>query len=430
MKEHRAQDGETSRHSPEGTSARIPGRSTLTSSLEPAAPSAPAPVSRLQLKLAAPSAMSAQSFIDAIASSAVQLKSTPSAASPEQVHQAAAAGIQGAGESLPHLDKIQASFGPQHDMSGVVAHVGGPAGNAAGSIGASAYATGNHVAFAQAPDLHTAAHEAAHVVQQQQGVQLYGGIGASGDAYEQHADAVADRVIAGESAADLLGASASSAGHGAAVQKKDGKVTYSGTAGSGKVTARENDLDPSDRTNTNYSLEYAGADADKAHWLQFVNFTMWADEPTGKVYYTGSVDTSSGNKPFSTDKVTNWSVDGGSSSDPYYEATGSNVRDPKKSTKIFDMPGGASIESFAAKLVKDKAPKATKVTFVAAFDTYLVVDNKSIHHVVWSATTEYDPAKKTSAAISYGTGAAGAVVGLPKNLKKVLDTEHAGNKIT
>mgnify|MGYP002064701929 CR=1 FL=1 len=32
-------------------------------------------------------------------------------------------------------------------------------------MGAKAYATGNHVAFQQQPDLHTAAHEAAHVVQ-------------------------------------------------------------------------------------------------------------------------------------------------------------------------------------------------------------------------------------------------------------------------
>ena len=48
-------------------------------------------------------------------------------------------------------------------------------------------------------------------------------------------------------------------------------------------------------TQTNYSLEYAGKDADKAHWLQFVNRTMYANEPgTGRVYHTGSVRTSSG----------------------------------------------------------------------------------------------------------------------------------------
>ncbi len=72
-------------------------------------------------------------------------------------------------------------------------------------MGASAYATGNQVAFAGQPDLHTAAHEAAHFVQQRQGVQLYGGVGVVGDVYERQADAVADAVVAGKSAAGLLG---------------------------------------------------------------------------------------------------------------------------------------------------------------------------------------------------------------------------------
>jgi hypothetical protein len=52
--------------------------------------------------------------------------------------------------------------------------------------------------------LHTAAHEAAHVIQQRHGVQLLGGVGEVGDRYERNADAVADRVVAGRSASDLL----------------------------------------------------------------------------------------------------------------------------------------------------------------------------------------------------------------------------------
>lgn len=71
-------------------------------------------------------------------------------------------------------------------------------------MNAEAYATGNHVAFGAVPSLHTAAHEAAHVMQQRSGVQLLGGVGVAGDAHEQNADAVADRVVAGQSAADLL----------------------------------------------------------------------------------------------------------------------------------------------------------------------------------------------------------------------------------
>src|SRR6185295_5830943 len=45
------------------------------------------------------------------------------------------------------------------------------------------------------------------------GVQLKGGVGQAGDAYERHADAVADKVVAGESAEPLL---STMAGHGGA----------------------------------------------------------------------------------------------------------------------------------------------------------------------------------------------------------------------
>jgi hypothetical protein len=122
------------------------------------------------------------------------------------VHQAAAAGVAGGGGPLPHLDRIQAAFGPMHDVTGTGAHIGGSAASAADQIGARAYATGNQVAFREAPDLHTAAHEAAHVVQQRGGVQLKGGVGSEGDPHERHADAVADKVVRGESAGDLLAA--------------------------------------------------------------------------------------------------------------------------------------------------------------------------------------------------------------------------------
>jgi hypothetical protein len=145
-----------------------------------------------------------------------------SGAEGEQVHDAAARGIAGPATSLPFADQIQASFGTRHDVSSIQAHVGGPATEATTAMGASAYATGNHAVFAGAPDLHTAAHEAAHVVQQAHGVNLYGGVGQAGDSYERHADAVADRVVAGQSSADLLDG-ITSGGHGpaaATVQRK------------------------------------------------------------------------------------------------------------------------------------------------------------------------------------------------------------------
>jgi hypothetical protein len=133
------------------------------------------------------------------------------------VHRAAAAGVSGAGGTLPHLDRIQAAFGA-HDLGGVQAHTGSDARAASEQIGAEAYATGNHIAFRGAPDLHTAAHEAAHVIQQREGVHLAGGVGRSGDAYEQHADAVADAVVRGDSAEALLDQVAPASAGASAVQ--------------------------------------------------------------------------------------------------------------------------------------------------------------------------------------------------------------------
>jgi hypothetical protein len=120
------------------------------------------------------------------------------------VHQAAQAGVSGGAGKLPHLDKIQASFGG-HDVSNVQAYTGSAATEATNAMGAEAYATGNQVAFGGGtPSVHTAAHEAAHVVQQKAGVSLAGGVGQAGDRYEQHADAVADAVVQGKSAEGLL----------------------------------------------------------------------------------------------------------------------------------------------------------------------------------------------------------------------------------
>jgi hypothetical protein len=128
------------------------------------------------------------------------------------VHAAAARGIAGAGARLPYSDQIQRSFGG-YDISNVQAHTGASATAATTAMGADAYATGNHVVLGDGgTDLHTVAHEAAHVVQQQHGVSLSGGIGQAGDPYERHADAVADLVVQGQSAEGLLGEMAGSSG--------------------------------------------------------------------------------------------------------------------------------------------------------------------------------------------------------------------------
>lgn len=152
---------------------------------------------------------------------AVQAKGDPAGLDPERVHAAAQHATSGSGGVLPYHEQIQRSFG-KHDVSGVRAHTDDRAAEGARAMGAEAFADGEQVAFGGAPSLHTAAHEAAHVVQQRGGVQLKGGVGEAGDRYEQHANAVADLVVQGRSAESLLDQHAGAGGaRGGAVQRLD-----------------------------------------------------------------------------------------------------------------------------------------------------------------------------------------------------------------
>jgi hypothetical protein len=120
------------------------------------------------------------------------------------VHRLAHDGFAASAGPLPYLSAIQRSFGPGHDLADVKAHVGTEGAIAAQRMGADAYASGSRIVFGGFPSLRTAAHEATHVVQQQSGVQFPGGVGTAGDRHEQHADAVAERVVQGRSSEDLL----------------------------------------------------------------------------------------------------------------------------------------------------------------------------------------------------------------------------------
>ncbi len=134
----------------------------------------------------------------------VQADGDTSGLSREGALSIAAASTGGPAGRLPWFDRIQASFG-RHDISGIRAHTGLSARQVLGGAGIKGLTRGTDVALADS-DLHTAAHEAAHVVQQQAGVHLAGGVGQAGDRYERHADAVADAVVRGESAEPMLDA--------------------------------------------------------------------------------------------------------------------------------------------------------------------------------------------------------------------------------
>jgi len=218
---------------------RVPGKRTLTEALgvdESGAAAAMAragsegPTRPVQLRFAVPHDGTAAHAQD-----------------PAQVQAAAARGTATTATQLPHAALIQRVFG-RHDISGIQAHVGGDAAASAQAMGARAYATGNHVVLGDGADLHTVAHEAAHVVQQRGGVQLTGGVGAMGDRHEQHADEVADLVVQGKSAEALLdayapGAGSSGAGGGApstggAVQGKWSRMSTTFTQADNVVVAQ------------------------------------------------------------------------------------------------------------------------------------------------------------------------------------------------
>jgi hypothetical protein len=111
----------------------------------------------------------------------------------------ASAGATGATPGLPHGESITAAFG-RFAPTDVRTRVGGDAALAAKSLGARAFAQGDTLGFATTPDLHTAAHEAAHVVQQAAGAD----VDRHREALEAHADAVAAQVVASGSAESLL----------------------------------------------------------------------------------------------------------------------------------------------------------------------------------------------------------------------------------
>ncbi len=123
---------------------------------------------------------------------------------PVDIQREAAKGVRGAGQPLPYFDRIQQAFG-QHDISQIKAYTGSEAKAANKSIGAKAYATGNKIAFAESsPNLHTVAHETAHIVQQQKGVRLEDGVGKANDKYEQQAEKLATSVTRNHNISDSL----------------------------------------------------------------------------------------------------------------------------------------------------------------------------------------------------------------------------------
>src|SRR5205807_400168 len=103
-----------------------------------------------------------------------------SSSSAATAQRAAEHGKRTPASSLPYSMRLQQAFG-HYNISDIQAHQGPQARASARAINALAFASGNHIVFAQPPDLHTTAHGAAHVVQQRAGVQLTQGIDTEND---------------------------------------------------------------------------------------------------------------------------------------------------------------------------------------------------------------------------------------------------------
>src|SRR5262245_32338007 len=149
------------------------------------------------------SAVGKATRVDAPAEPSIQRK--PSSDAPTggaDGHAIAARGVAGASSDYPHRQRIESLFGREVSAK---AALGGDATEACAGLGAQAYTRGDQVAFATgSPDLHLAAHEAAHTLQQSGGIQLAGGFGQAGDEHERMADQAADHVVRGESGAHLF----------------------------------------------------------------------------------------------------------------------------------------------------------------------------------------------------------------------------------
>lgn len=219
-----------------------------------------------------------------------------------------------------------------------------------------------------------------------------------------------------------------------------GTVTHTGAVGTpppghqgppvGAVevrTGEEIELTPGSRLPNVISIEYTGAILEDSRWLQFVWFEMTASTPAGTAYLSGSVPTSSGLLPFTTNPASpNWAVDSGANN-PFYESDAASLRN-NSSTTIFDAAGGASWSPIP-QAVFSAGLGATSVTFTAHFETYLIQNNQAVYKVPYSASTTYTPPTTAGGsvgvgAIGYTVVAAGPATALPRNLRTILHNNY------
>ena len=211
--------------------------------------------------------------------------------------------------------------------------------------------------------------------------------------------------------------------------------SFVGPAGrpTGMVSARiggnENTAMGSTQLTNAITLDYTGEDRARVRWLQFINIQMRGTQPTvaAPVFNTGTVAATGGSFNYSDATTTNWGVNSGSATVPFYDAAGTAVS-AANSSVIADQPQGwqATANAFAATLT----PAATSVVLIFNFDTYAVRDGTDpLYHVRWSATYNFDVTAGTESAIRYSRISGGSITALTAAHRTALDTRYAGNTV-
>jgi hypothetical protein len=330
------------------------------------------------------------------------------------------------------------------DLSGVRVHTDERAAESASAIDSLAYTAGPHIVFGlgqYAP--HTSegqrllAHEAAHAAHQEESGINRAGVAPPDSLAERQADEFAASATEQQptpAPPDFHNWGDAWQIHAHQIKRivTKGTVEHTGlvTAYLGQVvpvgvvevrTGEEIEAPDGTLLSNFIALEYSGALTPDSKWLQFAWMEMVATTPSGLKRSTGSIPTSSGTQPFTTNpSAPNWSVDSADISDPFYEASFAHLR-TASSTTMFDAPGGETVEPFARAVFKSGIG-ATGVIFTLHFDTYLVQNNVAAYHVAYSASTVFamSGTDMVGGNIGYLVEAGGPVRGLPANLKTVL----------
>lgn len=354
------------------------------------------------------------------------------------------------GQPLDPAIRRQAESQVGGDLRGVRVHTSEQAADSARAIGAEAYSVAQHIVFGRdryAPNSPAGRsllfHEIAHVAHRAHGGASRPGIAPPESRSERNASRFAASAVRGTGRQETRGFHdwgptweihpQRLVTRGTEVHRDERVGLAPGAAGPavGTVAVRTGDVvempDRSQIANL-LAIEYTGTLSGESKWLQFVWFEMAATLPTGIAQLAGTIPTSSGALPFSTNPGSPaWAVDS-DITNPFYESGALAIRS-SSATTIFDRPGGSTVAPLAQQVFQ-QGIGATSVTFTAHFDTYLVQRDTAIYHVPWTATTSFTMAGSTlrGRGVAYSVGAAGNANGLPAILRTLLHSRYPAFK--